>query len=145
MANLNRVLLIGNVGQDPEIRRTDAGTAVVNLGVATTDRWTDLKNGERKERTEWHRVVVWGRQAEIAGKYLRKGGSVFIEGSLQTREWQDREGNTRSSTEVRAQRIQLLGRRSGDRDDVPVPADQDSIAGPEAEEQTTESLPSTGK
>jgi single-strand DNA-binding protein len=122
MASLNKVLLIGNVGQDPEVRRTEAGTAVVNLSVATTARWTDRKDGDRKERTEWHRVVVWGRQAEVAGEFLQKGAAVFIEGSLQTREWEDRDGNTRHTTEVRAQRLQLLGRR-GEEPTTQEPAD----------------------
>ena len=128
MASLNKVLLIGNVGQDPEVRHTDAGTAVVNLAVATTERWTDPRNGERKERTEWHRVVVWGRQAEIAGKYLKKGGPVFIEGSLQTRQWQDQDGTTRYSTEIRTQRLQLLGSRVDENgNDAPVAKAADAM------------------
>jgi single-strand DNA-binding protein len=109
MASVNKVILLGNLGRDPEVRFTQGGTPVANFTMATTDRWSD-PSGEKKEKTEWHRVVVWGKQAEIAGEYLRKGRPVFIEGSLQTREWTDREGNKRYTTEVRAQRLQLLGR-----------------------------------
>jgi len=116
MASVNKVILIGNLGRDPEIRHTATGTAVANFTMATTERWTD-PSGERKERTEWHRVVVWAKQAEIAAEYLRKGRSVYVEGSLQTREWTDREGQKRYTTEVRAQRFQMLGGRD-DREPV---------------------------
>ena len=109
MASVNKVILLGNLGRDPEVRFTQGGTPVANFTMATTDRWSD-PSGEKKEKTEWHRIVVWGKQAEIAGEYLRKGRPVFIEGSLQTREWTDRDGNKRYTTEVRAQRLQLLGR-----------------------------------
>jgi single-strand DNA-binding protein len=110
MASVNKVILVGNLGRDPELRYTTSGTPVANFTMATTDRWADPA-GERKERTEWHRIVVWGKQAEIVGEYLRKGRQVYIEGSLQTREWTDRDGNKRYTTEVRAQRVQMLGRR----------------------------------
>jgi single-strand DNA-binding protein len=109
MASVNKVNLIGNLGRDPEVRYTQGGSAVANFTMATTDTWQD-QAGEKKERTEWHRIVVWGKQAEIVGEYLRKGRPVYVEGSLQTREWTDREGNKRYTTEVRAQRIQFLGR-----------------------------------
>jgi|SRR5215831_14309805 len=109
MASVNKVILIGNLGRDPEVRYTQGGSAVANFTMATTDTWQD-PSGEKKERTEWHRIVVWGKQAEIVGEYLRKGRPVYVEGSLQTREWTDREGNKRYTTEVRAQRIQFLGR-----------------------------------
>lgn len=109
MASVNKVILIGNLGRDPEVRFTQGGTPVANFTMATTDRWSD-PSGEKKEKTEWHRIVVWGKTAEIAGEYLRKGRPVYIEGSLQTREWVDRDGNKRYTTEVRAQRLQLLGR-----------------------------------
>ena len=92
------------------MRYTQGGTAVANFTMATTERWND-PSGERKEKTEWHRVVVWGKQAEIAGEYLRKGRQVYVEGSLQTRDWTDRDGNKRYTTEVRAQRFQMLGGR----------------------------------
>lgn len=110
MASVNKVILIGNLGRDPELRYTPSGTPVANFSMATTERWTDSSSEERKERTEWHRIVVWGKQAEAVGEYLKKGGQVYVEGSLQTREWTDREGEKRKTTEVRAQRVQFLGR-----------------------------------
>jgi single-strand DNA-binding protein len=111
MAGVNKVILIGNLGRDPEIRYTQSGSPVANFTLATTERWNDAASGERKERTEWHRIVVWGKQAEIAGEYLRKGRQVYVEGSLRTRDWSDREGNKRQTTEVHAQMFQMLGRR----------------------------------
>lgn len=120
MASVNKVILIGNLGRDPEVRFTQGGTPVANFTMATTERWND-PSGEKKEKTEWHRIVVWGKQAEIAGEYLRKGRPVYIEGSLQTREWVDRDGNKRYTTEVRAQRLQLLG-RADDRATAPAAA-----------------------
>ncbi|TDI49690.1 MAG: single-stranded DNA-binding protein [Acidobacteria bacterium] len=120
MASVNKVLLIGNLGRDAEVRYTTGGTAVANFTMATTDRWNDAATGEKKERTEWHRIVVWGKQAEIAGEYLRKGRQVYVEGSLQTREWTDRDGNKKYTTEIRAQRFQMLGRR----DDTPVSSER---------------------
>ena len=112
MASVNKVILVGNLGRDPELRFTPGGTAVANLSVATNEGWTD-KAGQKQERTEWHRVVVWGKQAQIAGDYLQKGKQVYVEGSLQTREWNDRDGNKRYTTEVRAQRVVMLGRAEG--------------------------------
>jgi single-strand DNA-binding protein len=112
MASLNRVMLIGNLGRDPEVRYTQGGSPVANFTLATNERYTD-SSGERKEKTEWHRVVCFGKQAEVVGEYTRKGRQVFVEGSLQTREWTDREGNKRYTTEVRAQRVVLLGSRPG--------------------------------
>ena len=111
MSSLNRVMLIGNLGRDPELRYTQSGSPVANFTLATNERYTDAA-GERKERTEWHRVVCFGKQAEIVGEYTRKGRQVFVEGALQTREWTDREGNKRYTTEVRAQRVLLIGQRS---------------------------------
>lgn len=128
MASVNKVILIGNLGRDPEVRYTQSGTAVANFTMATSESWQD-PSGEKKERTEWHRIVVWGKQAEIAGEYLRKGRSVYIEGSLQTREWTDREGNKRYTTEVRAQRIQFLG-RPDDRAAAPASAPAEEAAEP---------------
>ena len=110
MASVNKVILVGNLGRDPEVRYTQSGTPVANFTLATTDRWND-QSGEKQERTEWHRIVVWGKQAEIAGEYLRKGKQIFVEGSLQTREWTDRDGNKRYTTEVKAMNFQMLGRR----------------------------------
>jgi single-strand DNA-binding protein len=109
---VNKVILVGNLGRDPEVRYTTGGTPVANFPIATSERWTDQASGERKEKTEWHRLVVFGKQAEIAGEYLRKGRQIFVEGSLQTREWTDRDGNKRYTTEVRVQNFQMLGSRS---------------------------------
>ena len=112
MGSVNKVFLIGNLGRDAEQRHTPNGTAVGNFSLATTDTWTD-KSGQRQERTEWHRVVVWDRQAESLQPYLTKGKQICVEGRLQTREWNDRDGNKRSTTEIRADRITLLGSRGG--------------------------------
>lgn len=110
MASLNKVFLIGNLGADPEVRYTASGTAVANFRIATSETWND-KNNERQERTEWHRIVVWGRTAEICGEYLRKGRSVHIEGRIQSREWEDKEGQKRFTTEIVAQNVTFLGSR----------------------------------
>lgn len=110
MPSLNKVFLIGHLGQDPEVRHTGNGTAVANLSMATTARWKDPESQERRERTEWHRVVVWGRQAEVAEGYLKKGSPVHVEGELRTRSWMDKDGNKRYTTEVVARRIQLVGK-----------------------------------
>lgn len=112
MASVNKAILIGNLGKDPELRYTPGGAAVVNFPIATNERWKD-KNGQPQERTEWHNIVLWGRLAEIANDYLRKGSSVYIEGRLQTRSWEDRDGNKRYTTEVVGNRMQLLGREAG--------------------------------
>jgi single-strand DNA-binding protein len=112
MASVNKVILIGNLGRDPETRYTTGGDAVTNLRIATTDTWKD-KAGEKQEKTEWHTVVLFGRQAEIAGEYLKKGRPVYIEGRLQTRKWTDKEGVEKYSTEVVGDRMQLLGGREG--------------------------------
>lgn len=109
MASVNKVILIGNLGRDPEVRYTQNGTAVANFTLATNEVWND-KSGERQERTEWHRIVVWGKQAEIAREHLSKGKQVYIEGSIQTRQWDDREGNKRTTTEIKAQRLMMMGR-----------------------------------
>ncbi len=112
MASVNKVILIGNLGRDPETRYTTGGDAVCNLRIATTDTWKD-KAGEKQEKTEWHTVVLFGRQAEIAGEYLKKGRPVYIEGRLQTRKWTDKDGVEKYSTEVVGDRMQLLGSRDG--------------------------------
>jgi len=108
--NLNRVMLIGRLGRDPEVRYTKDGTPVANLRVATSEQWTDRGSGERQERTEWHTVVLWGRQAEIAERYLNKGRLVYVEGRLETRKWQDQNGQERYSTEIRGLNFQMLDR-----------------------------------
>jgi single-strand DNA-binding protein len=110
MASVNKVILIGNLGRDPEVRYLPSGDAVANLSVATTEVWKD-KAGEKQEQTEWHRVAFFGRQAEICGEYLRKGSSIYVEGRLQTRKWTDKDGNERYTTEIRGDRMQLLGGR----------------------------------
>jgi single-strand DNA-binding protein len=110
---VNKVILVGNLGQDPESRTTPGGTTVTNIRVATTDSWTDKASGEKKEQTEWHTVVMWSRLGEIAAEYLRKGSQVYIEGRLQTRKWQDKQGNDRYSTEIVASDMQMLGGRGG--------------------------------
>ena len=127
MSGVNKVILIGNLGANPELRYTAGQQAVANLRIATTERWTD-KSGQKQEATEWHRVVVWGKQAEIVGQYLTKGRQVFIEGSIRTRQWQDQQGQKRYTTEIVARNVQMLGARGERSDDVPatVPAD-DSI------------------
>src|SRR6476469_8382602 len=108
MASVNKVILLGNLGRDPETRYTTGGDAVTNLNIATSEQWKD-KGGEKQERTEWHRVVLFGRQAEVAGEYLKKGRSVYIEGRLQTRKYTDKDGVEKYSTEVVADRMQLIG------------------------------------
>jgi single-strand DNA-binding protein len=108
MASVNKVILIGNLGADPELRYTATGTAVANFRLATKDFWTG-KDGNKEERTEWHRIVAWGRLGEICGEYLAKGKQVYVEGKLQTRSWEDRDGNKRYTTEVLAQVMQMLG------------------------------------
>lgn len=106
---INKVILVGNLGRDPEVRYTAQGAAVANLRIATAEQWKDRQTGERQERTEWHSVVCFGRLGEIAGQYLKKGRQVYIEGRLQTRKWQDRDGNDRYTTEVVANDMQMLG------------------------------------
>lgn len=110
---INKVILIGNLGADPETRAMPSGSSVANLRIATTEAWRDKQSGEQQERTEWHRVAMFGRLAEIAGEYLRKGSQVYIEGSLRTRKWQDKQGNERYSTEIVANDMQMLGGRGG--------------------------------
>ena len=112
MASVNKVILIGNLGRDPETRYTTTGDPVTTLNIATTEAWKD-KAGEKQEKTEWHRVVLFGRQAEIAGEYLKKGRSVYIEGRLQTRKYTDKEGVEKYATEIVGDRMQLLGSREG--------------------------------
>jgi single-strand DNA-binding protein len=109
MASLNKVMLIGNLGADPEIRYTPSGAAVANFNMATKAQWT-TKEGEKEDRTEWHRIVAWRRLGEICGEYLHKGSLVYIEGRLQTRSWEDRDGNKRYTTEIVAQGMQMLDR-----------------------------------
>jgi len=113
MASVNKVILVGNLGRDPETRYMPDGAAITNVSVATSFQWTDKASGEKKEETEWHRVVFRGRLAEIAGEYLKKGSQVYVEGRLRTRKWQDKEGQDRYTTEIMADAMKMLGSRSG--------------------------------
>lgn len=112
MASVNKVILIGNLGRDPELRFTQGGQAVANFSLATSEKFQG-RDGQPKEQTEWHRIVVWGKTAENCAQYLAKGRSVYIEGRLQTRDWEDKDGNKRQTTEITAQRVQFLGGRGG--------------------------------
>jgi single-strand DNA-binding protein len=113
MASVNKVIVVGNLGRDPEMRTFPSGDQVANVTVATTDRWKDKQSGEMREATEWHRIVFNGRLAEIAGQYLRKGSQVYVEGSLRTRKWTDKDGIEKYTTEIRADQMQMLGSRQG--------------------------------
>ena len=113
MASVNMVILVGNLGRDPETRYATSGSAICNITVATSRQWKDKTSGEKKEETEWHRVVFYDRLAEIAGEYLKKGRPVYVEGRLKTRKWQDKEGQDRYTTEIVAEEMQLLGSREG--------------------------------
>jgi len=113
MASVNKVILIGNLGRDPEVRYAPSGGAICNVTIATTRNWKDKATGEKKEETEWHRVVFYDRLAEIAGEYLKKGRPVYVEGRLKTRKWQDKDGQERYTTEIIAAEMQLLGSREG--------------------------------
>jgi single-strand DNA-binding protein len=123
MASINKVILIGNLGRDPELRYTQSGSAVANFTLATNEKWRD-KEGNNQERTEWHRIIVWGKTAEICSQYLEKGRSVYVEGKLQTNEWEDKEGIKRKTTEIIARDVQFIGSRAGG------PAPVGSQAGP---------------
>ena len=113
MASVNKVILVGNLGADPESRYLPNGDAVTNIRIATTETWKDKNSGERRELTEWHRIVFYRRLAEIAAQYLKKGSQVYIEGRIRTRKWQDKEGQDRYTTEIEAAELQMLGRREG--------------------------------
>jgi single-strand DNA-binding protein len=110
---VNKVILVGNLGKDPEVRYSPNGGAVANITIATSESWKDKTSGEKQEKTEWHRVVFFGRLAEIAGEYLKKGSQIYVEGRLQTRKWQDKEGKDRYTTEIVANEMQMLGSREG--------------------------------
>ena len=114
MAGINKAIIVGNLGNDPEVRYSNNGAAIANITVATSDSWKDKNTGERQERTEWHRIVMFNRLGEIAGEYLKKGSKVYIEGKLQTRKWQDQQGQDRYTTEIVADEMQMLGGQSND-------------------------------
>jgi len=133
MASVNKVILVGNLGRDPEVRYSPEGAAICNVSIATTSQWKDKNSGERREETEWHRVVFYNRLAEIAGEYLKKGRSIYIEGRLKTRKWQDKDtGQDRYSTEIVADQMQMIGGRGdiGDGGSAPIqqPADDGAYA-----------------
>lgn len=120
MASVNKVILVGHLGRDPETRYMPDGGAVTNVSVATTDTWKDKTSGEKREATEWHRIVFFNRLAEVAGEYLKKGSQVYIEGRLRTRKWQDKEGNDKYTTEITADTLQMLGGKpTGERSSGP--------------------------
>jgi len=116
MASVNKVILVGNLGKDPETRYAPSGDAICNITLATTETWKDKSSGDKKEATEWHRVVFFRKLAEIAGQYLKKGSQVYIEGSLKTRKWQDKDGQDRYTTEIVADEMKMLGSRQGSGD-----------------------------
>lgn len=128
--SVNKAIIVGNLGQNPEAQHTTSGKSVCTLSVATNERWTDA-SGQKQERTEWHRVVCWGKTAENCAKFLTKGRQVYVEGRIQTRQWQDNEGNTRYSTEIVAQQVNFLsgGGSGGGRSDGPPPPDDDFARG----------------
>lgn len=137
---VNKVILLGHLGRDPEVRSTPSGRQVANFTLATNRRWTNRETGERQEETEWHRIVVWGRQAEVAGQYLRRGKQIYLEGRLQTRSWEDRQsGEKRYTTEIICENFQMLGSRDGgggggSYTEPPHPAETEDSFGPAPEE-----------
>lgn len=131
---VNKVILLGNVGQDPETRSTPSGATATTIRVATSEQWTDKASGEKKEATEWHTVVMWNRLAEVAAQYLRKGSKVYIEGRLRTRKWQDKQGNDRYSTEIIANEMQMVG---SSRNGPTAPEGEDAGTGDEPQRAST--------
>ena len=132
---INKVILVGNLGADPETRYTASGSAVTNIRLATTESWRDRQSGDRQEKTEWHRVVFFNRLAEVAGEYLRKGSQVYVEGKIQTRKWQDQSGQDRYTTEIVANEMQMLGGRAGAGDAAPAAGGfRDSQPAPSSEQ-----------
>jgi len=129
MASVNKVIIVGNLGRDPEVRYTPNGDSITNVTIATTDTWKDKATGEKKEATEWHRVVFFGKLAEIAGQYLKKGRQVYVEGALRTRKWTDKEGQERYTTEIVANEMKMLGSREGMSDAPPREGGGGSAAG----------------
>lgn len=130
MASVNKVILVGNLGRDPEMRTFPSGDQVANVSLATTDKWRDKQSGEMREHTEWHRLVFNGRLAEIAGQYLRKGSQIYVEGSIRTRKWQDQAtGQDRYSTEIRVDQMRILGRNEGQQQSAPAAKPQQAPAG----------------
>ncbi|HEY7741241.1 MAG TPA: single-stranded DNA-binding protein [Steroidobacteraceae bacterium] len=131
MASVNKVIIVGNLGADPETRYLPSGEAVTNIRVATTDRWKDKTSGEMKEATEWHRIAFFGKLATIAGEYLKKGSQVYVEGRIRTRKWQDKEGQDRYTTEIVCNEMQMLGGRGGGAQAASAPVDRVADRAPE--------------
>ena len=127
MAGINKAILIGRLGREPEVRYTPSGVAVANFSIATSEEWKDRETGEKQERTEWHKIVAWRRLGEICGEYLKKGSQVYIEGRLQTRDWEDRDGNRRYTTEIIAQNMQMLDRAGSVGRDMGAPSKEDGF------------------
>jgi len=158
MASVNKVIIVGNLGRDPEVRYSPDGAAICNVSIATTSQWKDKNSGEKREETEWHRVVFYNRLAEIAGEYLKKGRSVYVEGRLKTRKWQDKDTNAdRYSTEIVADQMQMLGGRegggggdyqgggsSGGYDDAPAPRQQRPAQRPAPQQRPSAPAQSSG-
>ena len=143
MAGVNKVILVGHLGRDPELRYTQNGQAVTNFSLATSESYSK-KDGEREDRTEWHRIVAWGRLAEICAEYLSKGRQIYIEGRIQTREWEDREGEKRRTTEIVAREMQMLGRRgetNSSYDDSGTPASSSAAADQSTPEGSSQGTP----
>ncbi len=136
---VNKVILIGNLGNDPDIRYTASGAAIANISLATTTSWKDKNSGEQQERTEWHRVVFFGRLAEIVGEYLKKGSQVYVEGRLQTNKWQDKEGADRYTTEIIANEMQMLGSKSDSSANYAPAAQSEQYRAPEPQPAATAS------
>jgi len=145
MAGINKVILIGNLGKDPEVRYLEGGAAVANFSLATSETYKDRNTGEKKTQTEWHNVVLWRGLAEVAEKYLKKGNQVYIEGKIRTRSWEDKEGNTRYTTEIVGDNMTMLGRREDqDSGSSPAPAAQNPVSSPkksEAKQEEEDDLP----
>ncbi len=144
MASVNKVILVGNLGRDPETRYAPSGDAICNVNLATTDTWKDKQTGEKKEATEWHRVVFFGRLAEIAGQYLKKGSQIYVEGSLRTRKWQDKDGQDRYTTEIRGDEMKMLGSRQGMGDAPPRESGSAPAAAPASRPAATPAASSSG-
>ncbi|MBW2538051.1 MAG: single-stranded DNA-binding protein [Deltaproteobacteria bacterium] len=139
---INKVILVGNLGRDPEVRYTPSGVAVANFNIATSEKWKDKNTGEMQERTEWHRIVAWGKLGEICGEYLSKGRQVYIEGRIQTREWEDKEGIKRYTTEIVANEMNMLGTRdSGETARPSTPVQAPEYAGPPLPENQEDDIP----
>lgn len=138
MAGINKVIIVGFLGNDPEVRTMPAGDLVVNISVATSESWTDKNSGEKKEVTEWHRIVIYRKLAEIAAQYLRKGSQVYIEGRLKTRKWQDNNGQDRYSTEIQCDNLQMLGGRNQDAAQNQPPKQQDKQQKAQSKPQQSE-------